>query len=95
MLQPVVDQLRVGVVADEFAVREKHLARRPGVQILAHIVVGGVNAQLARLLQQHLLLHQLLAHLLLKKLHDHRIVGILRIALLQLLPRNLLHALPG
>ena len=42
--------------------------------------------------EKHLLLHQLLAHLLLKKLHQHGIVGVLRAALLQLVPRNLLHA---
>ena len=49
------------------------------------------NAQLVRFFKQHLLLHQLLAHLLLKKLHDHGIAGVLRIALLQLVLGDLLH----
>ena len=63
----------------------------PVCRYCAHIVVGGADAQLVRLLQQHLLLHQLLADLLLKEVEDHRIVGILRAALLQLLAGNLLH----
>jgi hypothetical protein len=39
--------------------------------------------------QQNLLLHQLLAHLLLKEVENHRVVGVLRAALLQLLAGNL------
>ena len=59
------------------------------MQELGHIVVGGVDAQLFGLDQQNLLLHQLLANLLLEDAHDHRVVGVLRVAPLQLLAGEL------
>ena len=90
-VQPIVDQLLVSFFADEFPIGIDNLPRGTGAQVLAHIVVRGVHAELVRFLQKHLLLHQLLAHLLLKVLHDHRIAGVLRAALAQLALRNLLH----
>jgi len=90
-VQPVVDQLLVGIVADISPVGIENLARRAGAQILAHVVVGRRDSQLVRLVEHHLLLHQLLAHLLLKHLHDHWVAGVLRIALPQLVLGDLLH----
>ncbi len=65
----------------------------PVCRYLMHIVIGGANPQLVRLLEQYLLLNLLLANLLLEEVENHRVVGILRAALLQLLARNLLYLL--
>ena len=65
----------------------------PVCKILPHIVIGDMNAELLRLGQHHLLLNQLLAYLLLEQVHDHGIVGILRIALAHLRLRQLRHFL--
>jgi hypothetical protein len=61
------------------------------MEVVHHIVGGSADAQVVGLFQQHLLLHQLRANLLGKEVHDHRIVRILRIPLLNLLARHLLH----
>ena len=45
--------------------------------------------------KKHLLLHQLLAHLLLEILQQHWIVGVLRAALAQLVLRHLIHVRLG
>jgi len=62
------------------------------VEIGAHVVVSGADAEFGGFLEQDLLLNQLLADLLLKEVEDHGIVSILRAALLELLAGNLLDA---
>ena len=91
-VQQLVDQLLIGLVADEDAVGVEPLADRAGVKVVAHVVVVGINAELVRLLQEHGLLHQLLADLLLVKLEHDGILGRLRALLAQPGLGDLLHA---
>jgi hypothetical protein len=85
------DEGGVPVGADELAVWEEELAKLAFVQKLDHIVVGGANAQLLRLCQQDLLLHQLLADALFDQAQNDRAVGVA--LLLQLPAGHLLHPL--
>ncbi len=94
-VEAALNQRGILVLPDELAVGKQHLARRPGLQILANVGIGDVDAQLLRLIQQDLLLDKLLADLRLDHVHDHRIAGVLRILLLHPLGgqlRNLLLA---
>jgi hypothetical protein len=85
------DHAGVLLFANELAAGEENLAGLAGLQVLAHIVFSGVNAQPVGLNQQNLLLHQLLADALLKQVQDHGVVGVALLG--QLLARQLLHAL--
>jgi len=92
-VEAVGDEPGVLVIADELSVGEEDLAGGAVVQVLAHIVVRSLDAELLRFSEQDALLDKLLANLLLKEVKNHGIVSILRVALLQLLAGNLLHAL--
>ena len=66
LIEAIGDQRGVCVLADELPIREKYLAGLAGVQDTVHVVVRHVYAQLIRLCQQNLRLHQSLALALLK-----------------------------
>ena len=70
-LQLIGDQLSVAGIADVLTVREQDLAELAGVQETPDVIIGGRDAEAARLFDQNVLLDHALAGLLHVDRHEH------------------------